>query len=103
MDGTPGPSSPAHWFRNRGPVGSIVPDPKRLGVFYIKRQYAEEVFDFEGAANQLVGRLAPATARQPDALLRQAEVQLDDFGVFNTSPLKRQASNQFLTAEIDGR
>jgi len=82
--------------------GSIVPDPKRLGVFYIKREYAEEVFDFEGAANQVVGRLSPDTARQPDVFLRRAETVLDDFGVFNATPLKRQASNQFLTAEIDG-
>lgn len=82
--------------------GSIVPDPKRLGVFYVKRKYAEEVFDFDGAANQLVGRLSPSTARQPDVFLRQAEMQLNDYGVFSATPLKRQASNQFLSAEIEG-
>ncbi len=82
--------------------GSIVPDPRSFGVFYIKRQYAEEVFDFQGAANQIVGRLSPDVREQPDETLRRAEVLLDDYGVFATTALERQMSNQFLSAEIDG-
>lgn len=80
--------------------GSIVPDPERFGVFYLPRTFAEEVFDFQGAANQLVGRVAPGA--NVTEILQQAEIRLEPYGVFDTSPLKQQASNQFLTGEIDG-
>src|SRR5262249_54932808 len=39
--------------------GSMAPDPEHFGVFYIKQSYAEDVFDMDGAANQVVGLLAP--------------------------------------------
>ena len=39
--------------------GAIIPDPKTFGVFYLKRDFAEEVFQFEGAANQLPGDMVP--------------------------------------------
>ena len=42
--------------------GSLTPDPKHFGVFYVKQSYAEEVFDMDGAANQIVGLLAPSGA-----------------------------------------
>ena len=75
-------------------------DPERFGVFYLPHTFAEEVFDFQGAANQLAGRVAPGA--NLDEILRQAEVRLESYGVFDTTPLKQQASNQFLTGEIDG-
>jgi putative ABC transport system permease protein len=77
-----------------------VPDPERFGVFYLPRTFAEEVFDFQGAANQLVGRVAPGA--NVTEILQQAEIRLEPYGVFDTTPLKQQASNQFLTGEIDG-
>jgi putative ABC transport system permease protein len=80
--------------------GSIVPDPERFGVFYLPHTFAEEVFDFQGAANQLVGRVAPGA--NIDDILRRAESRLEPYGVFETTPLRLQASNQFLSGEIDG-
>ena len=85
----------------QGP-GSLIPDPKRFGVFYIPQRYAEDVFDFNGAANQLVGHLSPSVRDRPDKVLRQIEDQLDDYGVFATTPLSQQASNSFLSADISG-
>jgi putative ABC transport system permease protein len=82
--------------------GAIMPDPEHYGVFYIKRTYAEDVFDFQGAANQIVGRLAPQYRDHPDDVLRRAERLLDAYGVSTATPLKQQASNQYLTAEIEG-
>ena len=82
--------------------GSLVPDPEHFGVFYVKRGFAEEVFDFEGAANQVVGRLAPDVRDRPDDVLRRIETVLDPYGVASTTPLRLQASNQFLSGEIDG-
>jgi putative ABC transport system permease protein len=82
--------------------GAIVPDPEHFGVFYITQRFAEEVFDFQGAANQIVGRMAPDARDSIDDVLRRAETLLDSYGVFNTTPLKLQGSNQFLSNEIAG-
>ncbi len=82
--------------------GELVPNPESFGVFYIKHSYAEEVFDFQGAANQVVGRLTPAARQGGAQALRRAETLLEPFGVVDVTPLKTQASNQFLTSEIDG-
>ncbi len=82
--------------------GALMPDPEHFGVFYVKHEFAEEVFDFEGAANQVVGRLAASVRQRPDVLLQQAELQLESYGVFTTTPLGLQASNQYLSNEIAG-
>lgn len=82
--------------------GSIVPDPEHFGVFYLKRTYAEEVFDFEGACNQVVGTISPEAAARTDDILRRAETLLEPYGVFATTPRELQVSNQFLSSEIEG-
>jgi putative ABC transport system permease protein len=82
--------------------GSIAPDPERFGVFYLKHSYAEEVYAFGGAANQVIGRLAPELRDRPEETLRQAEALLADYGVLTTTPRKDQASNRIITEEIDG-
>ncbi len=82
--------------------GAMVPDPESYGVFYVKRTFAEDVFDFQGAANQVVGRLSGEFRDRPDDLLLQAERSLDAYGVAGSTPLERQASNQFLSSEIEG-
>jgi len=83
-------------------LGALVPDPSSFGVFYIKESYAEEVFDFDGAANQVVGRLAPRQEQRLDLVLAAAERRLEPYGVFSTTPRKLQVSNQFLEGEIAG-
>lgn len=82
--------------------GAITPDPKRFGVFYLKQSYAEEVFDFKGSANQVLGRLSAAAHGSSREVLRRAENILSDYGVFTTTPLVDQASNKFLSQEIQG-
>ncbi len=82
--------------------GSIVPDAKRFGVFYVKQTFAEEVFDMQGACNQVVGRMSPHEAAHPQETLRRAELLLDDYGVLNAVPLRDQPSNRFLSNEIQG-
>ena len=61
----------------------------------------ESAFGFEGACNQVVGRLAPEVRERPDALLDRAEVLLDDYGVAATTPRRDQISNRFLSDEIE--
>jgi putative ABC transport system permease protein len=82
--------------------GSIAPDPERFGVFYLKQSYAEEVYAFQGAANQVVGRLAPELRDRPEETLRLAEALLADYGVLTTTPRKDQPSNRIISEEIDG-
>ncbi len=82
--------------------GSLTPDREHFGVFYIKQSYAEEVFDMDGAANQVVGVLSPDRRDSPDEVLREAEYLLDDYGVFSTTARKDQPSNRFLSDEIRG-
>lgn len=83
--------------------GAVIPDPKTFGVFYLKKDFAEEVFQFEGAANQLVGKLDERVSlAERDEILLQMEDLLDDYGVSDAKPLSRQTSNQFLSGEIDG-
>ena len=82
--------------------GSIMPDPEHLGVFYLKHSYAEDVFDFDGACNQVLGRLAPNVRDRPEEVMGRAERLLDSYGVFTTVPLEQQPSNRFLSNEIAG-
>jgi len=82
--------------------GAITPDPEHFGVFYLKQTYAEDVFDFDGAANQVVGRLASDVQQNPHELLDRAERLLSSYGVFTTTPLVDQASNKYLSEEIRG-
>jgi len=83
--------------------GAIVPDPEHFGVFYIKRTYAEGVFDFDGAANEVLGRLSSARENQAARrVLDRAEHVLEPYGVIATTPLAEQVSNQYLSQEIEG-
>lgn len=82
--------------------GAFVPDPMRFGVFYLKRSYAEEIFDFDGAANQIVGRLSSQARERTASFLDRAERMLEPYGVLSKLPLEDQASNRFLSDEIRG-
>lgn len=82
--------------------GTIVPDSKRFGVFYVKQRFAEAAFDFRGAANQICGKLSANVGPGAEDALRRAETLLDPYGVFAVTPLRLQASNQFLSNEIQG-
>ncbi|GAB6167314.1 ABC transporter permease [Thermostilla marina] len=82
--------------------GSFVPDRKYFGVLYVKRSYAEDVYQYAGAANQVLGRLSPDAHPRVREILRRAEAMLDDYGVFSTTPLDEQPSNRYVSQEIEG-
>jgi putative ABC transport system permease protein len=81
--------------------GGLVPDPEQFGVFYLKRRYFEEIHDFRGACNQIVGRLSPETRARPEGWLDRAERLLADYGVLSTTPRRDQVSDRFLSDEIE--
>ncbi len=82
--------------------GSLVPDPEHFGVFYVKRSFAEDVFDSEAAANQIVGRLAPDAVPRLGEILQTLETELEPYGVFAATKREFQVSHQFLDSEIEG-
>lgn len=83
-------------------TGAVLPDPQRFGVFYVKREFAEDVYDFEGAANQVVGLFSHEGRQRSEGVLRQLEQRLEDYGVIAAIPQRLQMSDQFLTNEING-
>ncbi|MCA9246290.1 MAG: ABC transporter permease [Planctomycetales bacterium] len=82
--------------------GSLVPDPQHFGVVYLQRGYVEEIFDMQGAANSIVGRLTPQAAADPDPVLKQIERVLGPFGGQRPIARKNQMSHLFLDSEIEG-
>jgi len=82
--------------------GQIVPDPEHFGVFYLKRPFVEDVFQFQGAFNQLLGRMNKHAQDRVDLVLRQLETLLEPYGVFDSMPLRNQPSNWILSNELRG-
>jgi len=82
--------------------GALIPDPEHFGVLYITQDFAEDVFDYEGAANEAIGSLSPAAAANPLATLDRIEKKLEDYGVLAATPLARQTSNEFIRSDMQG-
>lgn len=80
--------------------GGLVPDPDNYGVFYVKQRFAEEVLDFDGACNQIVGLLTPEARDRPAAVLDAIEQLLAPYGVFSSTARAEQASHQILEGEL---
>ncbi|WP_158545275.1 ABC transporter permease [Bremerella cremea] len=81
--------------------GSLTPDPENFGVFYLPRRQMEELFDFEGAANQVVGHFTPGIGNDRQAVLDLAERRLESSGFISATLLKDFTSNYFVSNEID--
>jgi len=84
------------------PPGAMVPDPSGYGLYFVKREFAEEVFDFEGAANSVVGLFTPEAEKNPEPVLAELERRLAPYGVFVKTPLENQVSNLAIRSEIAG-
>ncbi|MHC4591030.1 MAG: ABC transporter permease, partial [Planctomycetota bacterium] len=68
--------------------------------FYVKQRFAEEVLDFDGACNEIVGLLTPDARANPGPVLEVIEQILEPYGVFTSTPRSEQASHQILTGEL---
>ncbi|MDP8217707.1 MAG: FtsX-like permease family protein [Candidatus Theseobacter exili] len=84
------------------PPGGIVDNPLGYGVFYLKREYMEDVFGFHGACNNIVGILTPKARYNSEQVLDNINKSLKDYGVYAATPLKLQFSNLTLSAEMGG-
>lgn len=81
--------------------GSLTPDPENFGVFYLPRRQMEELFDFEGAANQVVGHFTPGMEGDRQAVLDLVERRLESSGFISATLLKDFTSNYFVSNEIN--
>ncbi|MDA7951335.1 MAG: ABC transporter permease, partial [Pirellulaceae bacterium] len=89
-------------FTYMTPPGELLPSPENYGICYLKRSYAEELFDFQAAANQLLGEFHPLPDSSKYRLLEDLKQELEPYGLIRGTLLKDQTSNQFLTNEIQG-
>lgn len=80
--------------------GSVVDEPGSYGLLYIKRSWAEEIFGFSGAANSLVGLLAPESKERAEEVVKALSDRLDEYGVSSAVPRDKQFSPMVLDGEL---
>jgi putative ABC transport system permease protein len=83
--------------------GGLLPSPSDFGIFYVKQKLAEDLFDYQGAANGLVGLLDPVFRDHPQPVLNEIETRLAPFGNSTTTPRATQTSHFVLDMEFDNR
>ncbi len=84
------------------PGNPFLSDPGEYGIFYIKREFAEDVFGFHGACNSIVGLLTPQARREDREVLDEINRRLSPYGVFAVTPRSQQFSNLSLHSEMGG-
>jgi putative ABC transport system permease protein len=78
--------------------GSILPDSKRFGIFWINERDLEAAFDMTGAFNSLSLKLAYGS--RPEAVIDQLDRLLTRFGSLGANDREQQASHRFLSDEL---
>ncbi len=81
--------------------GTVLPDKANYVILYVKRDFAEQAAGYEGAANQLVGLVAPQFRDNPQTVLEQLEERLKPFGEATTTPLQDFESHFFLSNDLE--
>jgi putative ABC transport system permease protein len=82
------------------PPGAMIPDASGYVVLFVKEQFAEEITNLQGAANQLVGLLTPEFKQQPRRVLDQVERRLEPIGEATSTPLAEHGSHLQLTSDL---
>lgn len=78
--------------------GSIMPDDRRFGIFWISQRDLEAAFDMTGAFNSLSLKLTYGS--NPDEVLDQLDRLLKPFGSVGGYLRDQQISHQYLSDEI---
>ena len=82
------------------PPGSMCPDSKDYGVFWVKNQFAQDTLGFDGACNSIVGIFTPNGKKNSRNTLDTFTKTLSQYGVFASTLLKDQNSNLALSSEM---
>lgn len=78
--------------------GSLLPDHRRFGVFWMGRRQMEAAFDMEGAFNDISLSMAPGT---PEKLaLDRVDELLEPYGCLGAYGRLQQTSHQYISDEI---
>jgi putative ABC transport system permease protein len=78
--------------------GSLLPDHRRFGVFWMGRRQMEAAFDMEGAFNDISLKLAPGTNDQ--AVMDRVDPLLEPYGGLGAYARPQQTSHQYISDEI---
>lgn len=78
--------------------GGIVPEPANFGIVWARRRWAEQVFDMEGAFDDLLATVARGSS--PEAMARTLERRLRRHGVLLATPREQQQSHAVLRDEL---
>ncbi|MEQ1839367.1 MAG: FtsX-like permease family protein, partial [Verrucomicrobiales bacterium] len=78
--------------------GSIFPDDRRFGIFWVRRNQMEGVFNLSGAFNDLSVSLLPGT-RSEEVILRLDRL-LDRYGAMGANDRDGQLSHRFISDEL---
>jgi putative ABC transport system permease protein len=82
------------------PPGGL-PDNQNFVILFLKQSFAEEAFDYQGAANQVVGLLTPDYRDRPQRVFEAIETQLRPFGEPQVSDRDDQPAHSLLSARIN--
>ncbi|HXT70938.1 MAG TPA: ABC transporter permease [Vicinamibacterales bacterium] len=78
--------------------GDLLPDAKRLGIFWMERRALGAAFNMEGGFNDVSLRLSPG-ADEP-AAMAEADALLEPYGSLGAIPRRLQTSAWFLENEL---
>ena len=78
--------------------GDIVPDPKRFGAIYMRRGALENLFDMDGAFNNLVARTLRGA--EMERVIERIDPILEPYGGSGAYDRSRQLSHEFLDNEL---
>lgn len=79
-------------------IGSLLPDDKRFGVFWMRRQALERTFDLEGAFNNVTLSLLPDAIEQD--VIDKLDRLLAPYGAIGAYGRDTQFSNAFVESEM---
>jgi putative ABC transport system permease protein len=89
--------SPEYVYEMGG--GSVFPDNRRFGVLWMSHDVLTEVFDLEGAFNDLTVQVRPGTP--PQDLIAMIDRELEPYGGVGAYGREDQLSHLFLDGEIE--
>lgn len=82
------------------PPGRSTPDDDNYGIFWVKKEFAEDVFNSSGACNEIIGILTPEGKKNAQLVTDVIKNKLDKYGVFIKTIRKDQETCLTLSSEL---
>lgn len=79
-------------------AGSLFPDDRRFGIFWMGQDDLEAAFNMEGAFNDVTLTLMPGTSTEE--VIRRLDLLLDPYGGVGAYDRERHLSHRFISDEI---